>query len=197
MARPSLFQFGEFMTELEIKNLALLHVGAEPMTETEDSKKATVINTRFAPTRDRLVSEYMWKFALKRTVLESTGDAPAFGFLSTHKLPIDCLFVINSDDLLEIEFDVEDGYLLSDETGNLNVKYISKVTDASKFSPLFCEVLALHLAGDIAYSVTQSKELSNDLYAKASDMIAKARSLNSMQSSAKEFIATTFTSARY
>ncbi len=60
---------------VQICNIALRRVQGEPITdlETDDSKSAALCRTFYEPTRDALLEDHPWSFALRRRVVSVPG----------------------------------------------------------------------------------------------------------------------------
>jgi hypothetical protein len=65
------------------------------------------------------------------------------------------------------------------------IKYITKVNEAF-FTPLFAEVLAMRLASEWAYAITQNASLVQIMESKYKEKIREARSMSAMEASPKQ-----------
>ncbi len=87
----------------------------------------------------------------------------------------------NVDNMRENVWDVENDYIVTseiDEYDEIDVEYIQKITDTTKFSDLFTQVLILRLAARLCMPITQDKGLKEALEARA-----KAKMLDNMAAS--------------
>jgi hypothetical protein len=181
------------MTDLEICNSALQKVGAEQITSLADSsKRAKLVSYQYTIIRDTLLYEYAFNFSIKRATLTADVTAPLYGYAYRFPLPADCLRLLDTN-LDEAEYKIEeDGWLLTDES-EIKIRYIKKVTDATKFSVYFGELLATCIAADIAYPLAQSIQLKKELKEEAENMLRKARSLNSQEGTPEELYKSSYT----
>lgn len=175
------------MTELEIANSALQKVGAEMITALNDNnKRAKLVNEQYSKIRDMLLHRYAWNFSIFRDTLTADLTAPEYEFGFRYAVPADCLRVLELEHT-EYDFRVESGYILCDLADEIKIKYIKKITDTTKYSALFCELLATAIAVDIAYPLVQSNSLKETLKQEYAELLREARSLNSQEGTPKEF----------
>src|SRR5690606_32256720 len=118
-------------------------------------------------------------FAITRaTLAQVVYDAP-FGFVYKYQLPADCLRVLKTEDS-GTEWKVEGRYLLTDES-SISIQYIKKVTDVSQFDPMFCEALALRLAADLAYALTQNASVQKNMIELYNDHMRVTRNADAQE----------------
>lgn len=147
-------------TSTTICNLALGKLGAGTIIGlSESSPEARACNLHYPQTRDEVLRSHRWNFAIVRASLSRLSDAPAFGWAYQYQLPVECLRVLQVNGYEEDEepdnWEVEGGKLLTDED-SVNAKYISQVTDANIYDPLFIEALSLKLAAKLCIPLTGS-----------------------------------------
>lgn len=148
-----------FVAEIDIKNLALSKLGAERMlSDAEASVQARVMNLHYGPSRDAVLASDNWTFAMKRAVLPVLAEKPAFEWSNQYQLPEDCIRLVQINRMwwchiaagayngIEKAFEVEGRYVLTDISGPLQIRYVSRVTDTSIFQPIFVQALATWLA---------------------------------------------------
>ena len=118
---------------------------------TENSPQARQCRLHFEPVRDALIRSHSWRFAAARESLSKDTVDPAFEYDSQFILPSDFMagrsvfddnFTTTED--LRLSYALEGDRLLTNET-SIDLRYTKKVTDASKFDPLFVEVFVLKL----------------------------------------------------
>jgi hypothetical protein len=165
---------------VEICNGALNQLGASTiLTLTEDSKNARLCNARFLNVRDAVFRHHPWNCLLKRAQLPADTAAPAWGFTKQFTLPSDCLRLIK---ILDYESDhvVEGRKILSHST-SMKILYISRVEDPNEYDELLREVLSSALAADIAYAVTSSNPVAQNMYALYQEKLKDARFVDSTE----------------
>lgn len=189
---------GSVSSEVDICNSALFKVGADSISSLdEDSERARICKTRYAMCRDELLGSHPWNFALARVELAQTINTPEFDYTYEYQLPSDLIRVIKTDTLdippssdkrvtTTFGFDLPDWRIEGDKLltneGEIKIVYIKRETDVSKFSPMFAETLALRLAADFAYKLTNDLNLSREIRAAYTNQFALARSYDAQES---------------
>lgn len=159
-------------TKTDICNRALQLVFLTPKfmnVEDDKSPEADACNGAYDEILDDLLYGHPWNFAMARAQIGASG-VPAFRWLSEYPLPQGpappfCLRVweLDQESHPRADWIVEGRKLLTDETGALNIIYISRVTNVADMSPGFRAALALKIAADIAPNVTNSTTLGDKL----------------------------------
>lgn len=168
------------MDKLSICNSALMRCGAEPiLTLTDESKRAKAVVAQYEITLKELLIDSPWNFAITRIQLEALSEIPLFGHAVQYELPSDCLRVLELEN--RAPYRIESGILQCDEETTINIKYISNVTDPTKYSGAFVKALTLKLAEDISYLLVQSAALQGAIASEAERYLRKARSMNSQE----------------
>ena len=140
----------------KICNMALGKLGSTRINDiddsTEDSPQIILCRLHYEQTRDALIRSHFWRFASGRATLSQDTTDPDFEWDNQFILPTDflrlkSLFSDNGTTTENTRFSyaIEGDRLLTDE-GSVDLRYIKKITDTSKFDPLFVEVLILQLA---------------------------------------------------
>lgn len=170
----------------QICNLAISWVAGKRITSLDDdqSTEAILCRENYDPSRKAVLEEREWTFALKRIVLNPMVDTPPFGFSKQFKLPADCLKVVSCQDanLNDVEYVIEEDLILSDEAAAY-IRYTFDLTNTTKFSQLFTEALAAHIASKIALPLSKNRSLMADMLAKYDDHLERAISSSSLQGS--------------
>ena len=180
-------------SQTEICNLALLRLGAPPITNITDlTKTAIALNSNYDTVRDIVLRDHPWNFATKRVSLARIGTAPAWGFSYAYQLPSDCLRVIgiqdpnatyNDDIDPAMGFKIEGDHLLTDEE-TVYLKYIYRATIAGEYDSRFVSAFASRLAAEVAYYITGSSGLKEQMMKEYSFEIAGARSIDAQENPA-------------
>lgn len=164
-------------TIVEIVNMALTMLGESRIVSMSDNiKPAREANTIYVMTKDSLLGGYNWSFAKTRVILTASVTPPAFEYGLAYNLPADCLRVLFVGDYYvgvdmadyrgaptEL-FTIEGRQILTDlgtktppSTDNkMNIRYVKKEDDVTKFSPNFTAALVAKLAANLAEPLTQS-----------------------------------------
>lgn len=184
-------------SELNIINSALAKLGAEPLLNlNQDSPVARRAQVLYDSRRDKLLRSHPWNFAIHRQELAQVVDTPTFEFDYAYQLPNDCLRVLYVNEFQDEEW-TKEGSLLLTNADEVFIRYIKQVTEAGDFDACFAEVLALDLAHELCYSITQNTSLKEVLQKEMKAVLAEARSFDGQEGYSKAPIANTWLNARY
>jgi hypothetical protein len=158
--------------KVEIANLALQEMGAEPITSlSDDQKTARVINLRFDSLRDSFLRMHSWNFAKARARLSRLEDSPAFGFRFAYALPSDWLRTLHvttdastkpEHQVTEPHYQIEGKQLLADHD-EVFMMYLRRVTNTEEWDELALDAFVLFLASRTARAITQNLDLAQSL----------------------------------
>lgn len=168
-------------SQVQIVNLAYGKFGALTIqTITEATPQARAAAVLWDSVRDELISSYPWKFAIKRTTLD-TPDAttPEFEYDYQYTLPADCLKVWELYNTTS-NYVVEGGLLLcSDE--EIYLKYGAKITDVSLYPSAFVASFAAKLAAELCPKRSDNKQLRVSLLQEFELTISHAYKLDAIE----------------
>jgi hypothetical protein len=171
-------------------NLALSHLGKDNINDlAEASAEARACNQFYSFTRDLLLQAYPWRFAGKTLAPASvTNDKPgAWGY--AYNRPNDCLKVrwvrpeYSQVDYLPRDAGTPeclcDPHEIEGQTIYCNLspaflRYTFRLTDPTRYSPMFIDALALHLAVRLAMPLTRDPKARADAYQLARAMQGQA-----------------------
>lgn len=153
-------------TRIEVINMALGLLGAQPAASPDDGSVGANLALRFYDTvRDSVLSASNWGFALVRAELAKLGTVPAFGYRYAYSLPPDFLRAVSlSENAAGYDWDIQSGCLLIDldsDSAPLLLLYLARVTDESLFPPDFALALSAKLASVMAPSLLSSGQGAN------------------------------------
>jgi hypothetical protein len=184
------------MSEVSICNSALIKIGASRIASlTEDSKEAKLCYEQYPILRDEVQASHPWNFCIKRVVLALLPSTPAFGFDYEFQLPNDCLRVVELD-TKHIDYQVESDKLLCNEQ-NMSIKYIARIEDTTKFSPMFISALSHRIAADLAYPLVQSNTLARDMKQMYAVILSEAKTADAQEGTPPVLIDDTWLTSRY
>lgn len=190
---------------VDIVNLALARLGDSATVTSidppEGSAQAEQAKRFYPIARDNLLELHPWNFATKRISLAATSDIAPDAWAFTYSLPsnyIRALAVYPEETNSEadqqpfiIETNQAGQLVLFTNVENATLKYISLITDTTKFSPLFVNALSFMLASYLAGSLIKGDmgmKVSEGMYNKAMQMLnvaagkdASARQYNAQQ----------------
>ena len=165
---------------VDICNGALNQLGGTTILSlTEDSKNARICNARYTQVRDALFRTHPWNCLQLRASLAKDATAPAWGFSSAFTLPADCLrllYIIDYDSNHKVE-----GRKILSNTDTMKILYIGRIIDPNEYDELLRETLSASLAADIAYGVTSSNPVAQNMYTLFQDKLRDARFVDSTE----------------
>ena len=169
-------------TPVDLVNQALVLLGGRPVVDSldGDGDEANIANSVYTTVRDDLLACHPWNFALARAEVEADETAPAFGWSYRYALPEGCLRVWRLTDLPDerLEWVVEGGWLLTNEVGPINLRYISQVTDPASWPPSFQQAMIAALARAMAMAITNTNTVVDMAQRAAAMKLEEARSVN-------------------
>lgn len=183
---------------VSIANAALIQFGADTIMDLDEpSQAARLCKSRLGDVVDAVLRAHPWNAGLARARLAADSAAPAFGFARQFTLPTDpwCLRVLRLDDDT-IPFKVEGRKLLTDAEGPLDVLYIARLTDPAGIDALLAAAIAARLAHEIAYALTNSRQMAADLWQAYEARLREARSIDGQEGSPEPIEADEFLAAR-
>jgi hypothetical protein len=150
--------------ETSICNLALGKIGDKTITSLdESSNQARACKRFYAQCRDELLRMHPWNFAIARAQLSKLPTAPVFGWAAQYQLPTDLIRIRSFNDVevwdVGTQFELEGGLLLTD-MDEAKIRYVRREENANKYDPLFVTALATLIASEIAFPLTNDKNLS-------------------------------------
>jgi len=159
---------------VDICNGALNQLGASTILSlTEDSKNARLCNARYTQVRDSLFRSHPWNCIQKRVQLASDTDTPAWGFSYQFTLPSDCLRVLNIENY-DYDYKVE-GRKIVANIATMKILYIARIEDPNQYDEILRETLSAALGADIAYAITSSNPVAQNMYTLFQAKLREAR----------------------
>lgn len=197
-------------SEVDICNLSVSHIGEEAtISSIKPPEGGPIAETcaRFYPVaRDICLEQHMWNFATRRqTLSQVTNDRSNWQY--AYAKPSDCVRVVSilpQHATSEEEGDTVDYIIETLDNGSeaiftnepdAHIKYIRRVTDTTKFTPLFVSAVSWLLASYIAGPITKKSNLKTSCYQihitelnKAIAMDSNARHLKTLENHRPEWI---------
>jgi hypothetical protein len=195
-------------SEVDVCNQALLQVGSDTITTlTENSNRARLCLAVFGPTRDELLSQYMWNFATTRVNLGGPNVlGPIWGFTNSFNLPGDFLRLWETDltagsyghgnNAGGIPYAIE-GRVLAADTSAVNIVYSRQITDVGVWSPGFRRCVYLSIASKIAFTLTRNVRIAEALHALFEDALLDARTKETQENANVKVGSNPFRDARF
>jgi hypothetical protein len=169
-------------SNVQICNLALHRLGAQPITTIVapfNNELERKLGSMFPLLRDLEQGAYPWAFCRQRVQLAQSTSTPVFGWSYAYQLPTD--FVGNPKTSDNSNFKIEGDLLLSDQS-SLYLSYTAVITDPTKFSAEFIELLVARIALELSYNLTDSASLTATMFEMYKKAQIEARNRAAMSS---------------
>jgi hypothetical protein len=189
-------------TEVSICSNALRRLGDDPITSlTDDTERARLCNAFYTDARDAVLRLHPWNFAITRATLAKLSDTPAYGFNYQYSLPTNpyCLRVLEmeySDYIFKVENVATHGRVLLTDEGTAKILYVARITDTNLFDSMFIDVLTAKLSVDLAYPVTNSLKVQEQMQKLYQLKLSEARSIDGQEGFIDDLVSDTFTDFR-
>lgn len=169
---------------VEICNLALRLLGARRITSLDDnSEEARACNDVFEFLRDDLLRSHPWNFATVRASIAASSEAPAWGYDFSYPLPTTSLRILEVRTYLDWE--VEDGAIVTNESAPLYIRYTKRITDSNAFDSSFTKTLAAYIAFELAERITNSSRKRQLAFDEYQTYLKKAKMVDAQESTPK------------
>jgi len=189
-------------TEVSICANALRRLGDDPIVSlTDDTERARLCNAFYSEARDEVLRSHPWNFAITRQQLSQLSTTPLYQYSYQYALPTDphCLRVLEmeySDYVFKIEHLAGTGRVLLTDEGTAKIIYIARITDTAQFDPLFIDTLTAKMSVDLAYPVTGSVQLQQNMQKLFESKLREARSVDGQEGFQDDLVSPTFTDFR-
>jgi hypothetical protein len=150
---------------------------------TEQGRK---INAIYDDTRDAMLEEHNWNFAIKERQLSLLSETPVMdAWTLVYQLPSDCIRVVTFEG--DYPFAIY-GNKLYTNSDDARIKYVSRETDPTKFSKGFVKAFASRLAADLAFGITQNATFAANMDAVAIRDLKEAKWSDGQEGQGTEII---------
>jgi hypothetical protein len=174
-----------------VVNLAFDRIGERTIVSLDDPGPIVArAKAQYSHQRDLLLRAQPWRFAMARAELAALSDAPTFGWDRAFERPSNALRVMplttNGEyDGLPVEHRFEGTQILTNATAPLKIRYVQRDVPETKFDPLFTELLAINIALQLSYRLTNKRSLVAELRQEARELSAGFFILDAIEGSHK------------
>lgn len=172
---------------INICSAALLQLGKSPISSFEEPGDLARICANLYPfERDSILREHIWNCALKRVVLAPLVASPVFGYASQFALPGDCLRLVSVGDTRVDEAPQVTSWRVIGRNilaagSALSIEYVWRNEDESTWDAKLQELMIARMLWKLAYPLTQSTSLRDELKSEYMALARTARSLDSQE----------------
>ncbi len=173
------------ITQLEIINRALIKCGANAISSLDENSVAAQIASRIYPSsRDSLLSQYPWRFAMQDIFLNATGNIAPNGDNEFY-LPNDFLRAFQAFAYTgaknPINYKIR-GNKLYCNSSQCRLLGIFRPNEAD-FPPFFSHLLEVYLASEICLPLSEDAEKTKFFLNIFQNLLKNARTIDSQQES--------------
>ena len=181
-----------------IINGALDLIASNGIASLSDSSShvGNAIKRNFDVERDSLLREYPWNFAMRRTKLAASSEAPAFRFRRAYELPAGpkpefCLRVWavgNEENRQDSDvWEISGRRLLTDLEAPLPIRYIGRIVNPALWDPLTIKALEARLAWQAAYLASGSAALAEQMARIYQERLDAAKAIDAQEGTPEPF----------
>jgi len=195
-------------TPVSICNQALSWLGGNLIISLDDNTdEAKICKANYEPLRDAVLEDREWTFAVKRASPSLLTEIPVYGFDNIFQIPVDVIRLLQvSAGTAELDASgasdsginssrggvgigrevrlpwVKEGdRILVQNYNKINIRYISRIEDTTKFSSAFVQCLAARIASDICLGITNNLKMNEMMAALYNSKLQNAYSSDGMQ----------------
>ena len=186
-------------TAVDISSRALILIGAEPITSFGDGTTESLVTSNLYEdiVRTALVNA-RWRFSTNQAVLNLLSDAPTGRYDKAYQLPADNLMVHSvtvNDNLIDYQLYGDKVFADTTDSDEVIADYTFRA-DESAFPAYFTLAVTYALAIPLALSIARDASLANAITQQASQLMAKARSIDAQQQTTRKLVTSRFITNR-
>lgn len=195
-------------SDVEICNIALTRIGHSQISSLDEGTKAAdLCRLHYPRTRDAILRDHPWNFAIRRVTLALESATPNHEFDYYHTLPADCLKVLRTSWEPEgttgaavygfpgihgyagtdVPYRIEGRRLACNETV-AKIEYIARIDDTSQFDSLFTDALAQRLAAEVCMALTENQSAAKTMWDIYAAKVADARSTDAQEGTPRDVV---------
>jgi hypothetical protein len=191
------------ITDVDVANVSLDLLKETAITSFDDDRvTGRWMKRNYAIVRDMVLAANPWRFAVERVELPEASVAPIFGYQHKYAKPTDSLRILPLRYLGEkngrlIEHSVEGGFILTNASAPLRVRYIKRVVDATLFSPLFIDAFTLNMAVRLTSLLTGKAAVLTELKNSYKEAMTQAMFVDSAEGTSENTTGSVYDDVRY
>ena len=176
------------ISKLDICNIALAHLGQEPISSLgQEDERARRCALFYEPVRKEVLRTHNWAFAASQITLALLAGDGGLQWPYMYAYPQDCLFLrrVFSSGTQDREGAFKEGFnqdlharVIFCGIGQARAEYTRDVQDESQFDPAFVKAFSLALAADLAVALTGDNTLARTVLQKYTLVLEEARRSN-------------------
>jgi len=145
--------------DLGVINLALSHLGIDPILSIDDpGKPAQLARLSYDTIRDLMLRAFTWNFAIDRRAMVSALPAPAYEWAFAYNLSDEILRVLDVYNSRDEDWKVEGRRIVTNQSSPIFVKSILRAIVIEDWDPMF--VMALSYRCSLTWAENLSRQAS-------------------------------------
>lgn len=172
-------------SKVDVANTALDRLGQPPIVTFDDGTKTANLVKRLYPiVRDQVHRVHPWRRLKARARLAADVTAPTWGYTTRFRLPSDILMLLDvykGDEPLNRDWELEGDFILCDETGPLDIRYIKDSDNPDEWDSLHLSAVAWLLACEMSEALTQDPQKRAQCFAAFNDALTMAKRYSGME----------------
>ena len=184
------------VSEVDICNRSLIKVDGNLITSlSQETEEAVLCNVLYPQIRDEVLRAHFWNFAIKQATLNQTVATPTFEFNYKYALPSDYIRIYSLKEVGQ-RYKIKGGELHTNLSG-VDIEYVARETDTTRYDAMFVTALSLRLASELAYPVAGSSERQQLLLAEYNQFIKEAKRRDGQEGTPDSLTADLFVDSRH
>jgi len=180
-------------SEVDVVNYALIKLGQNPLISLTDSGEvASRVNLIYPLIRDQLQRIFPWRACKARKQIAASTETPEWGYAYKYPAPSDNLRIIDvysgnyrlgntEGPFPRSQWSYEQGSILTDIQGPINIIYLKRVTDPNAWDSLMVSAMSAFLAMELAEPLTNSPQKRSQATAWFNEVMMAARNASSQE----------------
>ena len=165
----------------DLCNDALAQIGHNFITNIDDDDRpATVCKRFYDTTRDEVLRQHLWNFAITRQILVQDLTPALSEFSFTYNLPADALRALRIGSTDVVPWKLERRKIHTDESV-VTLTYIARIEDPVQWDTLFYNAFATRLASKLAVSIAHDIQFGDGLYKQYQQLVLDAAAVDSQE----------------
>lgn len=175
-------------SKTDILNIAATYISEGRVIDydTDTGETARVLNFMYDQGRLKTLREAKWQCAREYVTISANSQAPAFKWTYSYTLPTDYVRMVSISDI-DPDYVKRPMYekvgrnIYTDEAAPLKLIYIKDLEEVGDMDELLVDAIALRIAADTAYNITDSLPLAQTLEDKWMAAISQAKTTDSQE----------------
>lgn len=184
-------------SEIDVINYALIKLGQNPIISlTDDTPVASTVGLIYPLVRDQLQRLFPWRSCKARKQLAASTETPEWGYGYKYPVPADNLRIIDvyggsgepyhrlgntEGPFPRSLWSYENGEILTDIQGPINIIYLKRVTDPNEWDSLQVSAMSAFLAMELAEPLTNSPQKRSQAAAWFQEIMAAAKNASAQE----------------